>query len=537
MTRSTPALPSLLRRAALLLALAVASGPLLFHLIRPYANRRHWAQWSPVLLLLGTGALLAAAPARGFRESALRDMNVFKMFIPEQAIQHAELAPPTELERNMLKGLCGPDQMDGMQTFGKLPKKKYNVVVWFWESVGLRYLKSQHPLGECRTPRLDLMIQNGALRFSQCYVECPFTAQSGWALLTGISPPARPVVFTYAENLPRYGPLLGAEFKRLGYHTSHFNCSHTQIGRVDKILAAAGFDVFEDCENLPNLGRYAQQEWGVEDAAIVERLGQWLDGLPAQAPFMSLLWNIDTHYPYKWPNMPADLQSGGELARYQACIEHSDAALGKLHDLLASRKLLDDTIIVIVGDHGEGMGRPPRPYERGHSMMVFEDSIHVPLLFLHPGFKGEESREIGAPSTITDIFPTLMDVVGGPAPVGIDGRSLAKPRASGPFLSRSIIWWPASIRAGRFKLVMDRAEGSPELYDLHSDPREAVNVIDRHVDIANTLISTVIRATAQRLKTDPSFDFGFSFAPELNPDFAKGKARPTISDLIGTPDK
>jgi arylsulfatase A-like enzyme len=161
-------------------------------------------------------------------------------------------------------------------------------------------------------------------------------------------------------------------------------------------------------------------------------------------------------------------------------------------------------LIVVVGDHGQGLGRGGRPYDRYESLLVSEDATHVPLVFLH-GDLPEGTTVVDTPASLADIYPTLLELTGVAVPDGIDGSSLAgdyQPRVT---VSRAITWWPIAARAGRYKLVIDDPDDPPELYDVVSDPWETRDVSGRNEDVTRALWAHLESTTARLRTDDPSF--------------------------------
>ena len=141
-------------------------------------------------------------------------------------------------------------------------------------------------------------------------------------------------------------------------------------------------------------------------------------------PFFSVMWNVETHKPFSWVGMPEELKHAPDEVRYVATIERADALLGRVLAALEARSLLRDTLVVVMGDHGEGLGRAPRPWDVSHSGQVFEDDVHVPMVLLHPALG---SHRVDTLVTHADLMPTLLEVAGRALPPRLDGRSFFTP--------------------------------------------------------------------------------------------------------------
>jgi choline-sulfatase len=173
---------------------------------------------------------------------------------------------------------------------------------------------------------------------------------------------------------------------------------------------------------------------------------------------------------------------------YFGAISYVDDNLGRLMQALRTSGLAEDTIVVLVSDHGEMLG------ERGlwYKMSFFEGAARVPLVIASPGRFAP--RRIGAAVSLVDILPTLVDLAGGDAaPLGpsIDGQSLTPhlrgqaghDEAIGEYLAEGAIAPLVMIRRGAYKFIHSPADPD-QLYDLERDPRELDNLaaLPKHAD-------------------------------------------------------
>ncbi|MCH2170862.1 sulfatase [Myxococcota bacterium] len=179
---------------------------------------------------------------------------------------------------------------------------------------------------------------------------------------------------------------------------------------------------------------------------------------------------------------------------YDASIRHLDDVVGSLLDRLRERGRFEDTVIVVVSDHGDATGQNGR---LGHEYSLYDTLLHVPLMIRHPD--GFGPARVAAPVQSVDLYPTLLELAGVDAPVGhpVEGRSLrdvdperaanrpivgeylvpkTKPLEAvarrHPDLDRSPWLRPLrSIELGGEKLILPE-EGDPLFFDLESDPQE-----------------------------------------------------------------
>ena len=168
------------------------------------------------------------------------------------------------------------------------------------------------------------------------------------------------------------------------------------------------------------------------------------------------------------------------IRAYWASITFMDAQVGRVLDALDRLGLTDNTIVVLTSDHGYHL------YQHGlwQKMSLFENSARVPLIVAAPGAQGNGQANAG-PVELVDIYPTLADLCGLPAPAYLDGASL-RPVLDDP--SKSIK--PAaftqirrgksdgySIRTARWRYTLwDEGRQGEQLYDMQADPGETTNL-------------------------------------------------------------
>jgi arylsulfatase len=176
------------------------------------------------------------------------------------------------------------------------------------------------------------------------------------------------------------------------------------------------------------------------------------------------------------------------IARYDGEISYLDGQLGRLFEALRSAGRWDDTLVIVVADHGESFGEHGRQFWE-HNATVFDEVLRVPLLVRRPDGLGRGRREPGLVRTI-DIAPTILDWALGSAPDGMQGRSLLgltegkDAEAPGEIVVQALRGRQVmptghsflGLRTREFKLVLrlDRAERPIDvsLFDLREDPAE-----------------------------------------------------------------
>src|SRR5713226_1835285 len=323
-----------------------------------------------------------------------------------------------------------------------------------------------------QTPALDSLAKDG-IRFAQAFTPSPITNTSHTTILTGLLPSTHGVTdfaVPLAETHPTWAELL----KKRGFHTAAF------IGAVildSKTLAPGldrGFDFYDNFPEHPQ----TKSRWGRLERRgmdVVQHAETWLSAHPA-GPHFVWVHLYDPHDPYE-PPPPYSETYKDRL--YDGEIAYADSALGHFVAYLKKQGWYESSLIVVVGDHGEGLGEH---HEDTHGIFLYDSTTHVPLLVKLPEQR-EAGRTVEAQVRTTDIMPSILEVLGVLAPARLDGESL------GPFLTgtgaapRTVFGetdYP--LRFGWAPLRSVRKEGlkfieapKPELYDLPSDPNELQN--------------------------------------------------------------
>src|SRR6185295_3805340 len=107
--------------------------------------------------------------------------------------------------------------------------------------------------------------------------------------------------------------------------------------------------------------------------------------------------------------------------QYRNALHYADAAVGALFEALRQRGLDRNTLFVLLGDHGEAFGQ--HEGNIGHTLFVYEENVHVPLLFVAPGLTDRQLDVVRAASLI-DVAPTVLDLLGWEAPQVYQGQTL-----------------------------------------------------------------------------------------------------------------
>jgi len=384
------------------------------------------------------------------------------------------------------------ERPDGGRPTPDLRRGPRNVIVIVLESVATQQL---HLYGSPyqTTPRLEAEAAN-CLVFDNFYSHFTNTANALAAMLLSVYPPMTWRELT-VENPSMPGQTVPRLLKPLGYRTAFISAGDNRFANQDNFLKNRGFDILWDCENS---GHPRDFSWGVEDRYMIDMILRWIDSDPAK-PFFIFSWTQGTHNPYLEPAGEKEIVflsqssfrppnadiAGWKITRYLNAIHEADRQIGRLFDALRDRKLADDTIVLVVGDHGEVFGYPHPNW--GHTGKVFQEDVNVPFILWNPRIfsPGMRIKKIGAQ---IDVSPTIMDLLGIPLAPTWQGRSLfdqsRPPRA---YFYGAMEDMLLGIRQWDHKYILNITQGRESLYDLAADPQEQTNIAAKKPELCHGL--------------------------------------------------
>lgn len=333
-----------------------------------------------------------------------------------------------------------------------------------------------------RTPAIDSLAADGVV-FERAYAHVPQTLPAHAALLTGRLPFETGVRDGVGVVVPGSERLLAEmlrdrDFATAGVVSSFLLRAETGIGQ--------GFDYF-DAELPAHGGAESLRRDGMESVRVAER---WLASAGTTRAFLFL--QIDD--PRALGDAPDRLS---DLSPYDARVTQADEAVGRLVRYLKTHQLYDQSTVIVVADHGEGLGDHG---EQRHGLFVYDDTIRVPLIIKLAAGTGA-GRRIQAPVQHVDLAPTILDLAKAPRPGNLRGRSLtplfdgreslppAPVYAESMFGATHFTWGElSSVVEDGYRYIRAPRE---ELYDLAADPDERENLAASKPDVAARLRATL----------------------------------------------
>jgi len=320
-----------------------------------------------------------------------------------------------------------------------------------------------------RTPFIDSLAERGVL-FEKAWTTVPLTTPAHASMLTGLYPTAHGVRNNARYRLPESSLSIATLLADQGYSTGAFVSSYT-TSRVFGL--ARGFETYDDDMGHDPSGRVRPQRPGTE---IIDRALSWFDTLGKNDAFFAWTHFFDPHSPYTPP--PRYAAEYEDL--YAAEVAYTDELIGLFLEELESRGRLDDTIIILVSDHGEGLRTHG---EIEHGILLYEETVQVPLIIVAPE-RVEAGRRIRSLASIVDLAPTLLALLDLPIPQEMQGIDLLQADADPSRLLyaetlqpyEELGWSPLyALRRADTKVILS---SKSEAYDLAVDPRESKDLSD-----------------------------------------------------------
>lgn len=226
--------------------------------------------------------------------------------------------------------------------------------------------------------------------------------------------------------------------------------------------------------------------WGIDERAMIEPA---IEFMRKDGPFFLIMSPVNPHHPYAYPDdsfriaRPAgDTPRDRLFADYLNSLHFADHAMGMLIDRMEAEGLMENTLFIMLTDHGEAFYQHPMNYN--HPLYVYDENIHVPMIMYNKKLFPTRYDYHGVTRHI-DILPTITDLLGIPDTTKREGLPIFAPRREQ--LALAFTTWKdeyLTVRDRRWKYIFRPSDGREELYDLAKDGHETANVAAAHPEVA-----------------------------------------------------
>lgn len=418
----------------------------------------------------------------------------------------------------------------GSTAFSAIPERKVNVLFLVVDDLNTWLLSNpDRYTGKVIAPNLLRLAKSG-VNFGQAFTAAPKCSPSRTAFLSGVAPWKSGVydngVDVSASPALKGVPSLLKVFKQHGYFTASYGkvshgyyygvkCDDTLNHKRDPVPPNAPLNGWAESKS----GKPTEKDWGathlpeseMNDTKYADAAINQLKKKHAK-PFFIACGIFHPHFPWYVPQKyldmypleaiklppinPDDQDDIPEMGRglinarlnkaiishnqvkdaiqgYLASTTYADAQMGRILDALKNSPYKDNTIVVLMSDHGFHLGEKQH-WAKG---TLWEEATNCLLMFRVPGIT-KSNQECMRPVTLLDVYPTLVELAGLPKPQHLDGHSLV-PLLENSNAPRSVPALTAyqshmTVRTDQYRFIR-YTDGTTELYDRAKDPHEWLN--------------------------------------------------------------
>ncbi len=355
--------------------------------------------------------------------------------------------------------------------------------------------------GRDLTPFLAQLAEEGVC-FSRMRSTLTHTTKALFSLLTGRYPSVSHDIFEAVPARKPYASLATILERQMNFRTAFFQSAKGTFECRPGLVTTLGFERFGAREDVCDPNAFLGS-LGCDEFELLEPITDWISS--DSRPFLLAIMCSATHDPYDIPDWYGGRASKDLVELYRDTIAYTDTFLRELDATLTRLGLRENTMLCIVGDHGEAFGEHGF---NGHERITFEETLRVPWVLRAPSLI-EGGTRIDAPVSSIDVTPTLLALLGFDVEsAGFDGvNALGEvPLERRIYFSGWLNDGPAGYIEDNIKYMHSPADRLVSIYDLNADPLEQ-NVIEPNQTQAKAIVEEIFawrKETLLPLNQDPA---------------------------------
>jgi arylsulfatase A-like enzyme len=426
------------------------------------------------------------------------------------------------------------------------PKPPPNVILIVLESVSAKAL---HCYGYPRpdiTPNMDALAAAG-VQFDHCWSAASFSSY-GYVSLTTSLPLLRGQYNDHFADSSFPFMSLPHALHLAGYETAMFSSGNEEFDHIDAFCKPSEFDHYV----ARNTSRLQHPDcMRMDDRFALGEFDTWINQRKSSRPFYCSFYLQSPHFNYEVPEpwyshykpVPSLFGNGDSIVKiapetlpllrnqYDNSMRYADHWVGKIVEDLKKTGGFDNSVIAIIGDHGEAF------MEHGlarHGLHLWEEMIHVPLIVSMGSTVRERLSAEHAPRALparvtdtvsgVDVTPTLAALAGLPPHPAWEGRNILAPgytsRDRPVFSVLQLTRWQEAVCINGLKYIYDLTDAQPYLFDLTADPGERDNLCAARPQLAEAMRSLLGNWHTQQLAyyaRRPFTTYAGQFQPAAGP--------------------
>jgi arylsulfatase A-like enzyme len=364
-----------------------------------------------------------------------------------------------------------------------------NVLIFILESTRAESVALYNPAASAG--RGLLRLRDEIVTFDQVYAPVPTSAHALFSILYGVYPYLGP--FWSSADKSVIADSMAELFQRAGYATHMYITSDLDYDNV-RSFVAPGFDRVLDQNAWPGQESFALLPWGRDDQLLIDEIKRFIVA-KERRPFFLVAMTSNPHHPYAIEQLPGQQAVDDAHVAYELLVDYDLRLLADLYTWMKRRGVADDTLILVLGDHGEAFGEHAGNY--GHAAFIYEENVHIPCFILHP-------RRLGLPRRISqlgsevDLRATILDILGRTDSESGDGMSLLREdprRMIANFTENGVSRF--GVRDTQFTYIYTPHIEAEQVFDRQTDSRETRDIASQQPGITAAYRSRLQRWEAQ----------------------------------------